>query len=119
MPGKIVHFELVAADADRATAFWSGLFPWQVGESAMEGFDYRMFQTGTTRAARSTRPRTRSARRSSTSTPTTSTRRSRTCASSAAQAEEKQPVPTHGWFAACKDTEGNSFSLWQGDPNAA
>jgi transporter family-2 protein len=25
------------------------------------------------------------------------------------------PVPTHGWFAACKVTEGNSFSLWQGD----
>ena len=34
-------------------------------------------------------------------------------------ADDKQPVPTHGWFAACKDTEGNSFSLWQGDPNAA
>ena len=34
-------------------------------------------------------------------------------------AEDKQPVPTHGWFASCKDTEGNSFSLWQADPNAA
>ena len=44
MAGKIVHFELPAADADRATAFWSGLFGWQIGASAMEGFDYRMFQ---------------------------------------------------------------------------
>jgi predicted enzyme related to lactoylglutathione lyase len=34
-------------------------------------------------------------------------------------ADEKQPVPTHGWFAACKDTEGNAFSLWQSDSNAA
>jgi len=25
MPGKIVHLELLASDADRATAFWSGL----------------------------------------------------------------------------------------------
>ena len=33
-------------------------------------------------------------------------------------ADEKQPVPTHGWFSACKDTEGNSFSLWQSDQNA-
>jgi predicted enzyme related to lactoylglutathione lyase len=33
-------------------------------------------------------------------------------------AEDKMPVPTHGWFAACKDTEGNSFSLWQGDSSA-
>ena len=34
-------------------------------------------------------------------------------------ADDKQPVPTHGWFAACKDTEGTSFSLWQGDESAA
>jgi len=34
-------------------------------------------------------------------------------------ADDKQPVPTHGWFATCKDTEGNDFSLWQSDPNAA
>jgi predicted enzyme related to lactoylglutathione lyase len=34
-------------------------------------------------------------------------------------AEEKRPVPTHGWFAACKDTEGIDFYLWQPDPNAA
>jgi predicted enzyme related to lactoylglutathione lyase len=33
-------------------------------------------------------------------------------------AGEKQPVPTHGWFAHCTDTEGNSFSLWQVDPSA-
>jgi hypothetical protein len=36
MPGKIVHFELVAADADRATASWSGLFSRHVGESSIE-----------------------------------------------------------------------------------
>jgi predicted enzyme related to lactoylglutathione lyase len=29
------------------------------------------------------------------------------------------PVPTHGWFSACKDTEGNAFYLWQSDSNAA
>jgi predicted enzyme related to lactoylglutathione lyase len=29
------------------------------------------------------------------------------------------PVPGHGWFAACRDTEGNAFSLWQGDEAAA
>jgi predicted enzyme related to lactoylglutathione lyase len=35
------------------------------------------------------------------------------------QAEDKMPVPGHGWFAACRDTEGNAFSLWQGDEAAA
>ena len=23
-----------------------------------------------------------------------------------------------GWFATCKDTEGNTFGLWQNDPSA-
>jgi predicted enzyme related to lactoylglutathione lyase len=29
------------------------------------------------------------------------------------------PVPQMGWFAACKDSEGNAFHLWQQDPSAA
>ena len=32
---------------------------------------------------------------------------------------DKTPVPTHGWFAACKDSEGNAFHLWQNDASAA
>ena len=35
------------------------------------------------------------------------------------QAEEKMPVPAMGWFAACKDSEGNAFHLWQMDRSAA
>ena len=34
------------------------------------------------------------------------------------KAEDKSPVPTHGWFAACSDSEGNAFSLWQSDSTA-
>jgi predicted enzyme related to lactoylglutathione lyase len=30
-------------------------------------------------------------------------------------AEDKQPIPTIGWFARCVDTEGNPFSLFQPD----
>ena len=44
MPGKIVHFELPAADADRASGFWNGLFGWGISESAMPEMDYRMAQ---------------------------------------------------------------------------
>ncbi len=32
--------------------------------------------------------------------------------------EDKMPVPSMGWFAAAKDPEGNSFSVWQSDENA-
>jgi uncharacterized protein len=31
------------------------------------------------------------------------------------QAEDKQPIPGVGWFARCKDTEGNDFSIFQSD----
>ena len=27
--------------------------------------------------------------------------------------------PGHGWFASCKDSEGNEFHLWQSDESAA
>ena len=30
----------------------------------------------------------------------------------------KGAVPTMGYYAMCQDTEGNSFGLWQTDPNA-
>jgi len=33
-------------------------------------------------------------------------------------AESKSPVPGHGWFAACHDSEGNAFHLWQADSAA-
>jgi uncharacterized protein len=34
------------------------------------------------------------------------------------EAEEPGPVPGMGWFAICRDTEGNDFGLWQNDPSA-
>ena len=35
------------------------------------------------------------------------------------EAEDKMPVPGYGWFAGCRDTEGNAFSLWQSDESAS
>jgi predicted enzyme related to lactoylglutathione lyase len=34
-------------------------------------------------------------------------------------ADEKMPIPQTGWFARCKDTEGNPFSLFQSDESVA
>ena len=42
MAGKLVHFELPAADAERAKGFWSGVFGWEFGDSAMPGIEYYM-----------------------------------------------------------------------------
>ena len=119
MAGKIVHFELPSADADRATEFWKGLFGWEIAGSAMEGFDYRMFQAAEDQGGAifpsEDKPGGGPIVYFDTDDIEASIAKVRELGGTA---DEKQPVPTHGWFAACKDTEGNSFSLWQGDANA-
>ena len=118
MAGEIVHIEYPSKDVDRAQGFWSGLFGWQFGGSAMEGFEYRMAQTGPgsgvaiMQADETGHPNYYY----DTADIEASIAKVRELGGEAA---DKRPVPTHGWFAACKDTEGNEFYLWQGDPNAA
>jgi predicted enzyme related to lactoylglutathione lyase len=118
--GKIVHFELLAADADRAQGFWSGLFGWEIGGSVMEGFDYRMFQNAEGQGGAiypsEDKPGGGPIVYFDTDDIDASIAKVRELGGSA---DEKQPVPSQGWFAACRDTEGNSFSLWQSDSNAA
>jgi hypothetical protein len=119
MAGKIVHFEVPAANADRASGFYSGLFGYEVGASAMEGFDYRMFQSAEDQGGAIMPSETAGSGLIvylDTDDIDASVAKVRELGGTA---DDKQPVPTHGWFAACKDTEGNSFSLWQADTNAA
>jgi hypothetical protein len=120
MAGSVVHVELPSTDADRAAGFWNGLFDWGLGASAMEGFDYRMAQIAPEQGV-AVFPSPDTAGKGaivyfSTDDIDASITRVRELGGSA---DDKQPVPTHGWFAACKDTEGNTFSLWQNDENAA
>ncbi len=113
MAGNLVHFELPAQDASRAREFWGSLFgssfqpPWG-------GMEYHMTEGVTPGGAvyasdggirgpivyfdtddiDSTVARVREL---------------------GGSADDKQPIPTVGWFARCKDTEGNEFSLFQSD----
>jgi hypothetical protein len=120
MPGKIVHFELPAADADRASGFWNGLFGWGLGASAMPDFDYRMAQVSDDQAVAvfpsDDKAGTGPIVYFETADIEASIAKARALGG---EAEDKSPVPGHGWFAACKDTEGNTFSLWQQDESAA
>jgi predicted enzyme related to lactoylglutathione lyase len=119
MAGKVVHIEVPSGDADRATGFYSGLFGYEIGASAMEGSDYRMFQSAEDQGGAimaSDKPGSGLVVYLDTDDIDASVAKVRELGGTA---EDKQPVPTHGWFSACKDTEGNAFSLWQSDPNAA
>ena len=119
MAGKVVHFEIPAGDADRASGFYGGLFGYEIGASAMEGFDYRMFQAAEDQGGAIMPSESAGSGLIvylDTDDIDASVAKVRELGGTA---DDKQPVPTHGWFAACKDTEGNSFSLWQADTNAA
>ena len=117
MAGFITHYEISAKDVDRAQRFWGGLFGWQFGESVMPEGDYRMAHAGENFGAAL----------SSMGEPghpnvyfdvddiEASLAKVRELGG---EADGKQPVPQMGWFAACKDSEGNAFSLWQTDSNA-
>jgi predicted enzyme related to lactoylglutathione lyase len=118
MPKKMVHVEFPAQDADRAERFWETFAGWSIGDSGMEGFDYRMFQEDgwggavypqqggeqgpiiyfDTDEIESDLAKVREL---------------------GGNTEDKQPIPHVGWFARCKDSEGNSFSLFQSDESVS
>jgi len=119
MPGKIVHFEVPSADADRAVGFWSGVFGWSFGGPMSPEMDYRMTKVSDDLGGAifpSEQAGSGLAIYFETNDIAASIAKVRELGG---KAEEKMPVPTHGWFAACKDTEGNAFSLWQSDSSAA
>ena len=119
MAGEIVHIEFPAEDADRARRFWDGMFGWSFQDSGMPGMDYRMAQTSEQSGAavfpsddRSGYPNYYFA------TDDIDASSGQVARARRRHARAKSPVPGHGWFAACNDSEGNAFHLWQSDSAA-
>jgi|SRR5436190_4299906 len=111
---RVVHVEFPAQDVDRAERFWEAVGGWKIEDSGMAGIDYRMFQEGDQGGAVYTRQGDEPAPivyygSDDIDADLTKVR------DGGGDADDKQPIPGVGWFARCKDTEGNSFSLFQGD----
>jgi predicted enzyme related to lactoylglutathione lyase len=117
MAGEIVHIEYPAADAGRAAAFWGGLFGWEFGPSISEEFEYRMARTGENSGV-AVMPGEPGHPNYYYDVPDIDAAIAKV-KELGGEAGDKTPVPTHGWFSTCKDSEGNAFSLWQGDASAA
>ena len=113
----IVHFELPAGDVDRAKGFWTGVFGWTF--EGMEGpFVYLM--TKGEEPVGAIHPAQDAERGPVVYMATDDIDASLAkIGELGGEAGEKQPIPTIGWFARCKDTEGNSFSLFQSDESVA
>jgi predicted enzyme related to lactoylglutathione lyase len=119
MAGQMVHLEIPASDTGKAREFWSGLFGWEF--QAFEGSPTEYLMT---RFSETTGGAIMEA--------DDSTRGPRVyfdvddINAGAARVKElggessdPMPVPGMGWFATCKDGEGNDFGLWQTDESAS
>ena len=119
MKGKIVHIEIPAEDTQRAMKFWGGLAGWSFKNYAegQEGApEYNMFEG---EPGGGLFPATEGEKGIrvyfETDDIDAEIERIRDAGGST---EEKMPVPSMGWFASAKDTEGNEFSVWQSDESA-
>ena len=117
MAGKLVHVEIGAADADRAQGFWSGVFGWEVGPPMSPEMDYRMFQTAPDQGGAISAGDEPGHLRVYFDTDDIDASVGR-ISKLGGEAEDKQPIPHVGWFARCRDSEGNAFSLFQSDEGA-
>ena len=114
---QIVHFEIPADDTGRAKGFWGGLFGYQF--QSMEGpTEYHMFQTGENEGGAIMEREGQNALVVYFAVDDIDAARAKV-EELGGSAEKKQPVPGFGWLSHAKDTEGNSFSLWQRDESAA
>jgi uncharacterized protein len=114
---KIVHFEIPADDTARARNFWGTLFGYEF--RTMEGpTEYHMFQTGENEGG-GLYPRQQGEKGLITYFLVEDIDATRAKIEElGGSVKEKEPVPGMGWFAHAEDTEGNAFSVWQGDESA-
>lgn len=118
MAGRLVHFELPAADTGRAREFWGGLFGWEF--SSWSGpVEYHVTEAG--------------GEPGGAIYPTASgltgpivyfdvdeigEALARVTELGGEVVEGRAPISGVGWFARCRDSEGNVFSLFQADDSA-
>lgn len=122
-----VHFEIHAADPERAVAFYQKLFGWQF--TPTEGpMPYWTIKTGqgpgidgglVPRRGGVTPDAPVVAYVCTIDVPGLEESLARAVALGGSVALPKQAIPGVGWLAYAKDTEGNIFGLMQSDPAAA
>ena len=124
---RVVHFEIHAADPNRAVNFYQTLFGWtfQKWEGPM---DYWLVTTGPNEEPGINGGLVQ--RRGeidgqaviayvcTVDVADVDASLETALANGGQVAVPKMPIPGMGWLVYCKDTEGNIFGMMQGDPNA-
>ena len=119
---RVIHFEIPAADPDRAAAFYKKAFGWKF-EKWPGPMEYWMVNTGDDK-----QPGINGGllRKNAPVNGTTNTIDVESVdkaiesikAAGGKLVAPKMPIPTIGYFAYLEDTEGNLFGVMQFDPNA-
>jgi uncharacterized protein len=118
MAGQPVHFEIPSDDTAKGREFWGGLFGWEFGEAYPGPGEYFPARIDDQRgvAVTNMEPGKRGIR---TYFDVDDIGKGVARVQElGGEAGEAMPVPKMGWFAVCKDPEGNEFGLWQLDENA-
>lgn len=132
---RVVHFEIHAADPERASKFYRDVFGWDVKEWVMPGAQvanenrYWLATTGEgepginggllfRRGSAPTEGQPVNAYVCTMSVASVDETVKRAVAAGAGVAVPKMPIQGVGWLAYCRDTEGNLFGMMQEDRNA-
>ena len=124
---RVVHFEIHAADPERAVNFYQTLFGWtfQKWEGPMDYWlivtgpdDQRGINGGLVRRQGEIDGQAVIAYVCTIDVEDVDASVQAATDNGGQIALPKMPIPGVGWLAYCKDTEGNIFGMMQNDPNA-
>jgi hypothetical protein len=115
----VMHFEIPADNVERARSFYSKLFGWEIKQ--IPGMDYWLITTSGEKPVSGGMMKRQNSEQTIVNymdVPSVDTY--------AAEIEKlggkiifpKTAVPEMGYFAICRDTENNTFGIWEGTKNA-
>jgi predicted enzyme related to lactoylglutathione lyase len=119
---RVIHFEIPAADPDRAAAFYGKAFGWKF-DKWPGPMEYWMVTTGKEGEVGINGGMMRKPGGIASTTNTIGVDSVDAAIAAVLKAGGKNimpktPIPTIGYFAYCEDTEGNIFGVMHSDPNA-
>jgi uncharacterized protein len=119
---RVIHFEIPAADPERAAAFYKKAFGWKF-EKWPGPMEYWMVSTGADGAPGINGGLMKKQPPTMATTNTIGVESVDNAIDAVKKAggklvTPKTPIPTVGYFAYLEDTEGNLFGVMQSDPNA-
>jgi predicted enzyme related to lactoylglutathione lyase len=119
---RVIHFEIPAADPDRAAAFYGKAFGWKF-DKWPGPMEYWMVTTGKEgevgiNGGMMKKPGGISSTTNTIGVDSVDDAVAAVLKAGGKNIMPKTPIPTVGYFAYCEDTEGNVFGVMQADPNA-